>query len=435
MPQLLTRFFFGERGPVDIAVTRAPEASHFRLPNQRPHSNAFTLPIAVPLAIAGYGMFLVVHGALRLPDESRGRWGVGLAIGGMVVAALAIMARMRVDWHYEITLNPGDLRVYCASSGQRWRTVKLDLAPVRSLEIRTDNGVSLLHAISADGTRSSLVKGADPGRIADLAQLLAAEYALLSPGLPPWVVLGDGVDSFARAVHAEQPPGSGIVLTRQETGVSLDFPQREQERARQSRHAWQTFEVGMIAFLAALIFFAVCRMNQAPEWLPIAGMLFIAGFVIVYMAGGQAVAAWQLPGSDDGLRQLSVADNLLIRTTRDHRKQVWYRQEIHAILVEPLRTPFPDPSSAAVVEVCQVYVELTSSEKIQLSDVMYPWSEPSRHVEIEWIAHVLRQALFGAKPSASAPSTTTAFQVLQPPVESHIAPRQEMPARNRGLIE
>src|SRR5262249_29210863 len=105
--------------------------------------------------------------------------------------------------------------------------------------------------------------------------------------------------------------------------------------------------------------------------------------------------------SDADLLQLAVAGNLLVRTTRDHKKQVWYRQEIEAILLEnDVETQTNNgeggPSVGAGLYHLLLVVRLANGERTTIArwDANYPLTDYRPRAELEWVATRLRQALF-----------------------------------------
>ena len=91
----------------------------------------------------------------------------------------------------------------------------------------------------------------------------------------------------------------------------------------------------------------------------------------------------------------------MIRTSRDHRKQVWYRQEIRAVAIED-RTETHESHSeggsttVTITYITQLVLELQSGEKPILT--AHFTDDPKRdyrpRAELEWVATQLRQALF-----------------------------------------
>lgn len=176
-------------------------------------------------------------------------------------------------------------------------------------------------------------------------------------------------------------------VTRTETGVTLDFPLPPDERALADARAWRLYCVAIVLLLSSIVWFAAC---SAVHWfdqrwvglLPfIAGLGGLVGAVTLSSSG-----RGYRNGSDD-VRQLAVIGNLLIRTARDHRKQLWYCHEVLAITIEDTR----------------VIVELANGEKAVL--LSQPAGVVGSKAELESIVAELRQAIAAAapQPTASAP--------------------------------
>ena len=180
------------------------------------------------------------------------------------------------------------------------------------------------------------------------------------------------------------PPNTEIVLTTSDSGFTLDFPLGEDAHMRQRRGAWQKAQLGIFLMMAAVLWFAACSYLQRSEW-ALSVVPLVAGICLLIVSAQESCKAWQGAGVDSDLRQITVAGNLLVRTTRDHQKQVWYRDEIKAI----------DLEEAVEMNSVMMFVRLHSGERQRLATLFRESSpaDDNPHGELEWIASLLRQAL------------------------------------------
>jgi hypothetical protein len=196
------------------------------------------------------------------------------------------------------------------------------------------------------------------------------------------------------------PPGSNIVLSRHEAGVALDFPLSEDAHLEARRRAWRTFEIAIVLLIICVVIYAACGvMRRAPLFL--AGglaVLFFAGIVLLIIASSRSWHAWSETRGDDFLCQLAVFDDLLVRTWRNQRKDVWYCREISAIWVKdkpsdtaPAGERLPSYLHASAFH---LVLELKGGDEITLlaDGTNLPAGEFRSQAEMEWIATVLRQA-------------------------------------------
>jgi hypothetical protein len=179
-------------------------------------------------------------------------------------------------------------------------------------------------------------------------------------------------------------------VTQHDGGFILDFPLAPDDRARADRRAWSIFTIAIVLLVGSLVWFSACQVLQWQQFQGLGLLYFVLGILGLIAAVTSSSSGRNLPRRDDDLRQLSVADNLLIRTARDHRKQVWYRQEILAIEVE-----------SKIGKGAHLVLALHSGERvILLGD---GWGLPAQAFrsidEMEWIAAALWQALLPKPPS------------------------------------
>ena len=147
------------------------------------------------------------------------------------------------------------------------------------------------------------------------------------------------------------------------------------------------------------------------------------------VAANRSFTAWTGTKADEDLRQLSVAGNLLIRTTRDHRKQIWYRHEIREIsLQESVETHESSEGGTTYAYRLLLSVVLHNDERglLMTMECGYPLTDYRPRAELEWIATLLRQALHTEAPSeataVSAEPVSEAIRDLTPrPPETRIS--------------
>ena len=186
-----------------------------------------------------------------------------------------------------------------------------------------------------------------------------------------------------------------------------DFPLPPDERALADRRAWSIFTIAIVLLVGSLIWFSACQVLQRQAFQGISLLFFVLGILGLIAAVTSSSSGRNLQNRDDDLRQLSVADSLLIRTARDHRKQVWYRQEIRAIEVEgkTSNTAQRSEGGPSYLYTCHSHLVLSlhgGERVILLGD---GWGLPAQAFrsleEMDWIAAVLWQALL-PKPPAHA---------------------------------
>ncbi len=389
-------FFLGERGPADIVRTRTEAGVFFRLPNQRHNREQWTAWLIIVLIFGVPVIFVSVFTVLIFPLEERNLVGPFLFVSVILVIISAITGKWRFVWHYEILLTSEVLAVDCISFLRRRRLTTIELASVQQLTVVRPPSKSFLQAETTGEAPRVLLRGLDHHVLTRLANLLSIEQ----PALRVAVESPVGVQPERRAA----PLNSKIVLTAHDTGISLEFPVAEDPRYQARRRAWRTFEVGIFILMGTLIAFAVGRMF---EWrgMP-AGFLtvpFVVGLLCLAAASSQSWATWQDVRTDDELRQLSIVGNMLIRTSRDHRKRVWYRDEIRAITLEEKIERVDVPSEGGTPTIftyhcLQLIVETHTGDKAILTRHAAPHPTDDYHpkAEMEWIATQLRQALFAA---------------------------------------
>ena len=415
----LLRFLFGERGPSDIVVTRSEQGTHFRLPNQQADREARSSVLVVVLALGALGIFLVINGTLRYAEEQRDYWGMSLSVAGIVAFLAFFFFRLRINWHYELFLTLTDLRVFYVASGQRWRTAQIDLAAVRQFTVLRNGPKSSVQA-EAIGDEPRLVLRESPHEVAlRLAELLAKERASFDRLAPVMRVTIETPTAGAAKDRLEPPLNSKVKVTQHEAGVTFDFPLLDDARPRARRRAWRSYEVGIFLLMAALVWYALCQLRAWHHFQVLAVFAFGAGILFLMAASSQSWMAWRDNGADEALRQLAVIGNLLIRTARDHRKQIWYRQEIRAVELEDrveTHENHGEGSGSTVVTyyVLDLVLRLHNGDKALLTTWTnaYPLSDYRPKAEVEWVATVLRQTLLAdSHETPSAPDAAGANPV------------------------
>jgi MFS family permease len=401
-------FCLGERGPADIVRTRSGEVVTFRLPNLRRNRRRWTGWFVIALIFGVPLIFVALVGAMIFPPETRSRVVPFFFIAVLLVSVSAILGKWRFAGHYEILLTPELLAIDCISSLRRRRLLTLELASVEQLTVVRQLRLSFLQAETAGQAPRVLLREHDHQVLVQLANLLALEQ----PALRVAFESPHGV----RPERSAPPLNSRILLTAHDAGISLDFPLVEDPRHRGRRLAWRTFEAGIFILMGTLIAFAACAMGQWRELQPFLGLPFVVGLICLATAARQSWATWQDTRADDELRQLRVVGNILIRTSRDHRKQVWYRDEIRAIALEEKIERHEPPSEGGIAGNFVLYclllvVELHNGEKATLTRRAspHPTDDYRPKAELEWIATQLRQSLFA---NADEPTPATQNEPL-----------------------
>jgi hypothetical protein len=199
-------------------------------------------------------------------------------------------------------------------------------------------------------------------------------------------------EHLAPAVH------SSVIVTRHDAGVTIDFPFSLDGHLEARRRAWRYFEVGILLLIGTVIGFPVC----VAVWsviIPMLPVTFIAGLITLMAAASRMWSAWSDALGMDFVCQLAVADNLLIRTWRDQRKQIWYRHEIRVIWIEDKLNNTVKESegcnTSSFTHAFQLVIELQSGDGIVLlaDGSSLPAGVFRSKAELEWIASPLRQAL------------------------------------------
>jgi hypothetical protein len=408
-------FFLGERGPTDIVRTRSGDAVCFRLPNQRHNHERGTGWLAMALVFGVPFTFVSFLIVLFFPPEQRNSVGGLVFVAVILVIISAVIGKWRFVWHYELSLTPDILAVNCISSFRRQRLTTIALASVEQLTVVRQLRKSLLQAESVADAPRLILQDQDYDLLVRLAQVLAIENASLNPDRPALRVAVE-TPLGVQAERSAPPLNSKVVLSGHDTGITLDFHLAEDPRYHARRRAWRTFEAGIFILIGTLITFVACEMRAWRDMEIFLGVPFVVGLICLVTAASQSWATWQDTRADDDLRQLSIVGNLLIRTSRDHRKQVWYRDEIRAIVLEEKIEHFDIPSGGSTPGTFMLYclhlvVELHNGDKAILTRRAspHPTDDYRPKAEMEWIATQLRQALFAA---ADAPTPTNEDEPL-----------------------
>ena len=417
--------FIAPSGPSDILVTRTSDGIQMRLPDEYP-------PAKVPDDIGGF-MFglLFFGGSLALiafmlhngsqavppaPTELRDPSSFLFTLPAIaLIAFLAVLAR-RYNSHIELLLTPTELFVYSVYARFRWRKARIDLAPIRQFSVVRSGAKSTLQAESVDEPPKLLLQERDHDSLLALANLLARERALLDPTRGATLVAAESSphaqelsclraqDSFTsesaspemQVERRDRPLHSKIVLTRQETGVTLDFPLIADSRIHDRRAAGGTFKIAIGIWAALFACWGFCWAIDQPPLIGCFCPVAVLGAATLFLAACQAATTGQY--YPHGLRQLSITDNLLIRTAFDQSKQVWYRQEIRTFglvedNVESTATDENGSSYPVVNRVLRLVVELHNGEKAILLGISAGLADYRPKAELEWIATQLRLAL------------------------------------------
>jgi hypothetical protein len=191
-----------------------------------------------------------------------------------------------------------------------------------------------------------------------------------------------------------------VLVTCHTTGVTLDFPLSPSGHEEARRKAWRFFEIGILLSLGSVIWFAVCQVAGWTGIIPrgIAIPLCIGGIIALVASANRSRWAWSDARGDGFLCQLAVAGDMLIRTWRDGRKQIWYRHEIRAIEVESKNVVAQESEGCNTylsAFACWIVVELHDGKKLVLladgsslpADIFRP------RAELERLATLLSQAL------------------------------------------
>jgi hypothetical protein len=210
------------------------------------------------------------------------------------------------------------------------------------------------------------------------------------------------------ASHTEDRP-SPVRVTEHETGVTLDFPCPRDAHREGRLRAWRSFEIGIGLQIGAVIWYAACAMATWPAGQLLAVLPLAAGLVVLVIASNQSWAAWQEQVNDDQIIQISVVGNLLIATARDHRSQLWRREDILGISLEPM------PPAETFDAVRMLITSTESYDVVMLGPVVAGDNDRGLEAELARIAYLLRRALAtGRFPVAHGQdfSVSEAIQVL-----------------------
>lgn len=371
----------GERDQTDIAVTREAAGARFRLPG-RGHDREFWTPWLVgSLALTPIFIFIIIQAGLELPPEDHNVVGTTFCLAAILAALGLVIWKWRITWHYQVTLTPTQLIVDYFATNQQHRLLTLDVTKIRQLTLIRYSDLTELQAECDDDSLWRLVRDREFACVMRLAQLITAER-------PAPIPIHTESPGEIQAEREEPPLNSKIVLTRTETGVTLDFPMPEDRRASLRRKAWRWFEAGLFLLVGDVLAYAILAVFQWRDPLPFLAIPFFAGLICLMTAASQASTAWSGAGGDADLRQLGVAGNLLIRTTRDHNKRVWFDHEIARIEVE--RDFTEDGPDWLLLKLHTNAGEATT--------LYGPFGDDSRtdyrrKAMLEWIATVLKHAL------------------------------------------
>jgi hypothetical protein len=203
---------------------------------------------------------------------------------------------------------------------------------------------------------------------------------------------------------------SKVIVTQQEAGVTLDFPLFVDGDLKARRRTWRTFEVGILLLVGSVACFFACWLAGWLVIIPMLPLIFFAGIFALIAAANRMWWARNYARGDHFLCQLAVVGNLLIRRWGDHRKEIWYREEIRDIKVEDKLESTAQERDDGGQTYLTTYafwlaIEMQSGEKIILlgDGTSLPFDENRPKPEMEWIATVLRQALNAEPMESPAP--------------------------------
>jgi hypothetical protein len=212
----------------------------------------------------------------------------------------------------------------------------------------------------------------------------------------------------------------GVIVTTTPASVTLDFPLSPDYRRLADARAWRIFTLAIIFLVGSLLWFSICHVLQ---WQSIKGLSilwFILGILGLIAAVTSTSSARLISDRDDDLRQLAVVDNLLVRTARDQRKRVWYRQEIRAITVEDVvidgNWETATSTRYMTFRAVHLVLELNDGEKVLLLArvIADPAGQAGVRAEVEEFAAQLRRPLF----AAPGVEKETASHAIQAKVDS-----------------
>jgi len=186
------------------------------------------------------------------------------------------------------------------------------------------------------------------------------------------------------ASQAAAPHSSQVATQHGENWATIDFSPGEDAWPPERRRAWRFFEIGVLLLLGSIISYSAFLAFRVPAYRFLAGFPFAAGIVVLMAAHGRR--RYLHCASDDALQQLSVADGLLVRTARDHGKQVWYRHEVRYIAVDV---------GSADAGLLELILYLREGEPVVLHSVLCesPMNGERARTELESLAALLREAL------------------------------------------
>jgi hypothetical protein len=418
MANLFSRAFeilIGEAGPADMVVTRHDESTHFRMPNQCGQPRDVRIGWLVAALVGGPVLiYVVIAGTLAYEPEDRDLDGMYLFIAAIVGVMALIYCQWRKAWHHEILLRCDELQLMFVETFTGRSTLNvIKLEPIRQFTVIQHGLTGNLQAESATDDPVPILNGGEAEFLTHLAELLALERARLDPGAP---VIPIAVEAPAIGVERErtvQPLHSRIALTRNERGITLDWPELPDPRQEQARKAWRSFQLAIALLVGALLAFMVLHALDFPDIAGICAIPFIGGLAALLAAASHGISAAKpfISPEANMPRQIAFAGNLLVRTGQDQSKQLWYKHEIAALAIEEeVETQESSSGENGQTTITQLQwlrlvVRLHNGEKFRLYAICagYPVTDYRYKAEVEWIATQLRQAL-GAKENTETPT-------------------------------
>ncbi len=213
--------------------------------------------------------------------------------------------------------------------------------------------------------------------------------------------LDDDRDARIMETHRVDPPiTTEITLTRHNIGITIDFPLTDDCGSINNDQGWRDFGIGLLLSLGPIIGFLILMQLRIAGLgyyyaLGIAFLLGLLSFVFSAQKATNAIQQFDMDRADE-VRQLAVVENLLVRTSRDHRKKVWTRDEIFKIRLVSRESAHQSQGASGPDLDLRVVVFLKSGESFNLVvlDKAVPRTDYFPLEELEWVTTQLRHALW-----------------------------------------
>ncbi len=233
-------------------------------------------------------------------------------------------------------------------------------------------------------------------------------------------------EEVVKAHRVTAPIKTAITLTQHETGITFDFPMCDSVRSIESEEAWRIFQIGLFLVVGAVLAHAIIK-STIPGLMShqIVGVPFGAGLTILVIAANRASRLLrEKDAQNDNPQQLSVAGNLLVRTSRDQQKQVWYENEIRDIVLTQSALTGATDDAGGYTYNFRLEVWLHNGEIVNLitwNSVVLNADDGPRE-ELEWVTTQLRLALW---PTATSAEPSPADDPHANAIRAKDAPREE----------